>query len=67
MRLATKRGVLSLAPIDELGTPSNPHVVGDDEDEVPRKKRKTVDGSATNISKTETTLESFKAVKSGKV
>lgn len=46
-RLATKRGVLSPAPIDELGTPSNPHVVGDDEDEVPRKKRKTVDGSAT--------------------
>jgi len=32
-RLATKRGLLSSVPIDELGTPSNPHVVGDDDDD----------------------------------
>jgi len=30
-RLATRHGVLSPTPIDELGTPSNPHVVGDEE------------------------------------
>ena len=28
-RLATKRGFLSSVPTDELGTPSNPHVVDD--------------------------------------
>ena len=30
-RLATKRGALSSTPINELGTPLNPHVVGDDD------------------------------------
>ena len=52
-RLATKRGLLSSVPIDELGTPSNPHVVGDDNndananDGAARKRRKAMDGSTT--------------------
>ena len=48
-RLATKRGALSSLSIDELGTPSNPHVVGNDDtdDGVARKKGKATDGSTT--------------------
>ena len=39
MRLAMKRDALSSAPASELGTPSNPHIVGDDdEDGVPHEK-----------------------------
>jgi len=48
IRLATKRNTLSSIPIDELGTPVNPHVVGDDSDDgVAHKKGKTVNGSTT--------------------
>ena len=44
--LATKCGTLSSIPIEELGTPSNPHIVGDDDEgRVPLKKRKAMGGS----------------------
>ena len=47
-QLATKRGVISSTPIDELGTLSNPHVVEDgDNDSIANKKRKVTDSSTT--------------------
>ena len=47
-RLATKRGAISSTSINELGTPLNPHVVGDDDADdngVSYKKGKTAGGS----------------------
>ena len=46
-RLATKRGVLSPAPINEPGTPSDFHTVGGGDKECSRKKGKAVDDSVT--------------------
>jgi len=49
-RLATKRGALSSTPINKLGTPSNPHTVGDDDaddNRVSYKNGKTAGGSTT--------------------
>jgi hypothetical protein len=57
-RLATKRGVLSSAPIDELGSPVNPHVVSDDNDDgILTKKGKAVDGTA--MKRKQGTMDTF--------
>jgi hypothetical protein len=45
-RLAVKRGVLSSAPIDELGMPSDPYSI-EEEDGIVLKKGKAADGSTT--------------------